>query len=63
MSDASATEDRRLQAEIDELRSRFSDTQELYREVCTLLFFRRGIAPTANKRVGRDSGKFLQKMS
>lgn len=49
MPEATAPEDRRLQAEIDELRSRFSDTQELYREVCTLLFFRHGITPTANK--------------
>ena len=49
MSDASALEDRRLQGEIDALRVRFIDTQELYREVCTLLFFRHGITPTANK--------------
>jgi len=42
-------EDRRLQTEIDGLRANFSDTQELYREVCTLLFFRHGITPTANK--------------
>ncbi len=42
-------EDRRLQAEIEELRSKFPDTQALYREVCTLLFFRHGITPTANK--------------
>lgn len=53
MSDDSSLEirpeDRRLQAEIEELRSKFQDTQELYREVCTLLFFRHGITPTANK--------------
>jgi len=49
MSEAIAPEERRLQAEIDELRARFNDTQELYREVCTLLFFRHGITPTANK--------------
>ena len=42
-------EDRRLQAEIEDLRSKFQDTQELYREVSTLLFFRYGITPTANK--------------
>jgi chromosome segregation ATPase len=49
MSDATAPEDRQLQAEIDALRARFTDTQELYREVCILLFFRHGITPTANK--------------
>ncbi|MBC7957355.1 MAG: DNA-binding protein [Cytophagales bacterium] len=49
MSDVLSHEDRRLQTEIDELRSKFTDTQELYREVCTLLFFRHGITPTANK--------------
>lgn len=53
MSDVSSLEihpeDRRLQAEIEELRSKFTDTQALYREVCTLLFFRHGITPTANK--------------
>jgi chromosome segregation ATPase len=36
-------------AEIDELRARFPRTQDLYREVCVLLFFRHGITPTANK--------------
>jgi chromosome segregation ATPase len=49
MSDVLSHEDRRLQTEIDELRAKFADTQELYREVCTLLFFRHGITPTANK--------------
>jgi hypothetical protein len=42
-------EDHRLQAEIETLRERCRDTQELYREVCVLLFFRHGITPTANK--------------
>src|SRR5438128_2321010 len=36
-------------AEVEALKARFSDTKELYREVCTLLFFRHGIAPTTNK--------------
>lgn len=49
MSEPTAPEDRRLQVEIDALRAKFTDTQELYREVCTLLFFRHGITPTANK--------------
>lgn len=49
MSEPIAPDDRRLQTEIDDLRAKFSDTQLLYREVCTLLFFRHGITPTANK--------------
>lgn len=43
------TDEARLQADIEALRPRFPDTQELYREVCTVLFFRYGITPTANK--------------
>ena len=35
--------------DVEQLRQRFSNTQELYREVCALLFFRYGITPTANK--------------
>jgi DNA repair exonuclease SbcCD ATPase subunit len=38
-----------LAAEIDKLREQFPNTQDLYREVCTLLFFRYGAPPTANK--------------
>lgn len=38
-----------LQAEIDALRQKFPDTQDLYREACVVLFFRHGITPTANK--------------
>ena len=38
-----------MATEIDGLRLRFSDTQDLYHEVCVLLFFRHGITPTANK--------------
>ena len=38
-----------LTREVESLRSRFPDTQHLYREVCALLFFRYGITPTANK--------------
>lgn len=47
--DALSAEDRRLQGEIDLLRGQYSDTQDLYREVCVLLFFRHGMTPTANK--------------
>jgi chromosome segregation ATPase len=39
----------RLAAEIDRLKAEFPKTRELYREVCALLFFRFGIAPTANR--------------
>lgn len=36
-------------AEIEALKVNDLDTQDLYREVCTILFFRYGITPTANK--------------
>ncbi|WP_404303324.1 DNA-binding protein [Alicycliphilus denitrificans] len=39
----------RMQAEIEALRAQHPDTQDLYREVCVLLFFRYGLTPTANK--------------
>lgn len=38
-----------IQAEIAQLREQIADTQDLYREVCVVLFFRHGITPTANK--------------
>ncbi len=38
-----------IHADIEALRQRISETQELYREVCAILFFRYGITPTANK--------------
>lgn len=38
-----------IQSEIALLRERIADTQDLYREVCVVLFFRHGITPTANK--------------
>lgn len=37
-----------IQADVDTLKTRFTNTQELYREVATVLFFRYGITPTAN---------------
>ncbi|SEK06155.1 replication region DNA-binding N-term [Paraburkholderia diazotrophica] len=52
MSDAPAdlpSDDARLAAEIDRLKAAFPKTRELYREVCVLLFFRFGQAPTANR--------------
>lgn len=39
----------RIHADVEALRQSVPETQELYREVCTLLFFRYGITPTANK--------------
>jgi chromosome segregation ATPase len=47
--DDSASLEAQLHAEIDQLRTQFPRTQELYREVCVLLFFRHGITPTANR--------------
>lgn len=38
-----------IAASVAELRERFPRTQDLYREVCVLLFFRHGVTPTANK--------------
>lgn len=35
--------------EIDRLRGEFPKTQDLYREVCVLLFFRYGVTPTTNR--------------
>lgn len=49
METAENRTDTQLGAEIEELRGRFPRTQDLYREVCVLLFFRHGITPTANK--------------
>lgn len=43
------TDEARVQADIEALRPKFPDTQDLYREVCIVLFFRYGITPTANK--------------
>jgi chromosome segregation ATPase len=44
-----STPDAQIDADIAQLRAQFPRTQELYREVCVLLFFRYGITPTANK--------------
>jgi chromosome segregation ATPase len=38
-----------LATAIDRLREQFPQTQDLYREVCVLMFFRYGMTPTANK--------------
>ena len=47
--DKEAKIERELHAEIEALREKFPNTQDLYSEVCVLLFFRHGITPTANK--------------
>jgi chromosome segregation ATPase len=47
--DVSPALEAQLQADIAQLRGQFPRTQDLYREVCVLLFFRHGIAPTANR--------------
>lgn len=47
--DAENTLDHQIAPEIERLRGQFTDTQELYREVCVVLFFRHGITPTANR--------------
>lgn len=49
METADKLSENAIAAGIAELRERFPRTQDLYREVCILLFFRHGIAPTANK--------------
>jgi chromosome segregation ATPase len=38
-----------LLADIEGLRHQFPQTQDLYREVCAVMFFRYGMTPTANK--------------
>lgn len=41
--------ERNLIDDVEKLRLQFPQTKELYREVCSLMFFRYGIQPTANK--------------
>jgi chromosome segregation ATPase len=47
--DTERTFEQQIHAEIELLRAKFPQTQDLYREACVLLFFRFGITPTANK--------------
>ena len=42
-------DEKSLDDAIARLREQFPQTQDLYREVCVLLFFRHGVTPTANK--------------
>lgn len=46
---ATESDEQRIKNDVEALRDRFPRTQDMYREVCTLLFFRYGITPTANK--------------
>jgi hypothetical protein len=46
---APATNETQLIADIEQLREKYPNTQELYREVCVAMFFRYGVMPTANK--------------
>lgn len=50
MTDATGAPDSAsIQAEVERLRSTSPDTKSLYREVAAALFFRFGVAPTANR--------------
>lgn len=49
MNSGDVSSENAVAASIADLRTRFPRTQDLYREVCVLLFFRHGITPTANK--------------
>jgi hypothetical protein len=44
-----SSQEAEIAAEIERLRGDFPKTQDLYREVCVLLFFRYGITPTTNR--------------
>lgn len=46
---AAVTSETALQADIEELRKRYPDTKDLYREAAILLFFRHGQTPTTNR--------------
>ena len=43
------TIEKNLRADIEALRQQYPATQDLYREVCTVMFFRYGMTPTTNK--------------
>lgn len=47
--DTPLTAETQLLADIDALRPAYPNTQDLYREVCALMFFRYGMTPTANR--------------
>ncbi|QBE66254.1 DNA-binding protein [Pseudoduganella lutea] len=43
------TAETQLLNDVETLRARYPNTQDLYREVCTVMFFRYGLTPTANR--------------
>ena len=43
------TTEAQIHADIEAIREKIPETQDIYRGVCTILFFRYGITPTANK--------------
>lgn len=43
------TAETQLLLDVEALRGRYPNTQELYREVCAVMFFRYGLTPTANR--------------
>lgn len=47
--DTTEQNEKTLLADIEGLRHRFPQTQDLYHEVCVTMFFRYGMTPTANK--------------
>src|SRR5215217_6554522 len=47
--DLPLTVENQLLNDVEALRLRYPNTQELYREVCTVMFFRYGMTPTANR--------------
>jgi hypothetical protein len=49
LADAPIERNQQLSLDIERLREQFPHTQDLYREVCVLMFFRHGTTPTANK--------------
>lgn len=42
-------DEKALQADVDEARTKITDTKALYKWVCALLFFRYGVTPTTNR--------------
>jgi hypothetical protein len=53
--DTPVTNEKQLLIEIDRLREQFPHTQDLYREVCVLLFFRYGITPSSTSWCARGA--------
>lgn len=47
--DTADTIEKNLPADIEALRQQYPGTQDLYREVCAVMFFRYGMTPTTNK--------------